>query len=592
MNSDDLNNHDRKTRLSKLHIFDRANKGTPERDKHDSTMNRMWAIPDFRGKIKEMHKKAIATIQAQQESGGGYPSDIALREFQMEYNHRLMLHGTTYMPASFDITEAFFKRTTEFAGLLLHSETDYLINFTDFLDYITSPDSPPLDIGVSSNLTQNHIVNVNSLDVPGEFLLETDNGHGFSILGASYIRRGDEISMLMVIGEQMPETEIEKLRQTATEPSLIASNKPDLSPADDSKAGIVFIDEEKRLVRDIALCRFNIKEKRLDARCILQDMGSKYILTMDVPEVFQCTADRDTKIETMTKKLDKVGVVWELAKILLLLPAYLDARVTFKRTEQRRTKFGLHVQNSLKYKRSVADALPESKVVFRRISAIRIETPRSLQYLTGRSFTPPKFQVQVAGFWRIFSDSTKLGHDEHGNPIVGKTWVQGHFRHKDKPEAPGSKVVYIKSSLSVALRKVEQYRATIAYSEQAAKPIEKQATRTPSGETDLPTIPKCEEFAGAYLYVMRCPAHGRDIYKVGYTDRDPEQRARELSNKTGTPTPFLVVQAWAVSNGRLAERAAHQALDRCRVDSNREFFQAMYSTLRQVLEAAILPWLL
>jgi hypothetical protein len=592
MDSKDLNSDDRETRLNELLKLSRPNRGAPEREKHDTTMNRMWANPQVRAKSKEMHKKAVATIQAQQESGAGYTSDIALREFQMEYNQRLIGHGSAYMPASFGITEAFFKRTTEFAGFLLHPETDYLINFTDFLDYITSPDSPPLDIGAASNLAQNHIINVNSLDVPGEFLLETDNGHGFSILGASYIRRGDEISMLMVVGEQMPEAELEKVRQTLTEPSLIAPNKPDLPPTDDSKAGIVFIDEEKHLVRDIALCRFNLKEKRLDARCLLQDMGSKYAMVTDVPEVVQCATDRDKLIQSMTEKLDKAGVVWESAKMLLLLPAYLDTRITFKRTEQRRTKFGLQVQNSLKYKRSVADALPESKVVFRRISAVRIETPSSPQHLTGRSFTPPMFQVQVSGFWRIFSDSTQQGHDEQGNPIAGKTWVRSHIRHKDKSEGPGPKVVYIKSSLSFARRKLEQYRADIIQSEQAAKPIEKQTTSPSFDETNIHTVQPSAELAGAYLYVMRCPAHGRDIYKVGYTDRDPEQRARELSKKTATPTPFLVVQAWAVSDGRLAECAAHQALGEYRVDSSREFFQSTYSTLRQMLENAVQPWLL
>jgi hypothetical protein len=91
---------------------------------------------------------------------------------------------------------------------------------------------------------------------------------------------------------------------------------------------------------------------------------------------------------------------------------------------------------------------------------------------------------------------------------------------------------------------------------------------------------------------MRCPAHGRDIFKVGFTDRDPEIRARELSSSTSSPTHFLVVQAWAVSEGMSAERAAHYALDRFRLANNREFFQAPYSELRKDLESAISPWTL
>lgn len=98
--------------------------------------------------------------------------------------------------------------------------------------------------------------------------------------------------------------------------------------------------------------------------------------------------------------------------------------------------------------------------------------------------------------------------------------------------------------------------------------------------------------AGAFLYVMRCPAHGRDIFKVGFTDRDPEVRARELSGATASPTHFLVVQAWAVSDGLKAERAAHQGLEAHRLASNREFFQAPYSRLRETIESAISGWAL
>ena len=295
--------------------------------------------------------------------------------------------------------------------------------------------------------------------------------------------------------------------------------------------------------------------------------------------------------------------------MLLLLPAYINAKITLQREEKRNTKLGLHLQNSLKFKRSVEKALPEARVVFRRISSVRIENPCSSQQIVGRSYTPPSFQVPVAGFWRFFSDTERAGHDDQGTPIIGKTWVHGHVRHKDKASGPGPKIVYIKSSLALARRKLEQYRAQQAVDfppkvEQSTSPPEQVPASSNVGLATAPqVIPVTvaphhvfplanSEMAGAYVYVLRCPAHGRDIYKVGYTDRDPEQRARELSRLTATPTPFLVVQAWAVSDGYQAEQAAHQALDSFRLDSSREFFQTTYSALRQALEGAIQSWVL
>ncbi|MDI7065824.1 GIY-YIG nuclease family protein, partial [Klebsiella pneumoniae] len=82
------------------------------------------------------------------------------------------------------------------------------------------------------------------------------------------------------------------------------------------------------------------------------------------------------------------------------------------------------------------------------------------------------------------------------------------------------------------------------------------------------------------------------LYKVGFTDRDPEIRARELSSTTATPSPFEVVRAWPVTEGLAAERAAHAALSTVRHSATREFFQAAFSDLQHVVEAAIRPWLL
>jgi hypothetical protein len=235
---------------------------------------------------------------------------------------------------------------------------------------------------------------------------------------------------------------------------------------------------------------------------------------------------------------------------------------------------------SLKVRRALERVDPPQKILYRKISAIRIIRPASkIPPETGRSYTPPRFAVVVRGFWRIFTDSTTRGHDEAGNPIVGKTWVKAHTRYTDHPDAP--KVVYIKSSLSYARRQLATYREKLL----AAHGSAPEACLAARADASVPP-----ETSG-YLYVFRSPAHGRDIYKIGHTDRDPEVRARELSSTTGNPVPFLVVQAWAVSAPSAAEKAAHAALTQYRLALNREFFAGQYSELRRLIETAIEPWL-
>lgn len=74
-----------------------------------------------------------------------------------------------------------------------------------------------------------------------------------------------------------------------------------------------------------------------------------------------------------------------------------------------------------------------------------------------------------------------------------------------------------------------------------------------------------------FLYLMTNPAMP-GLVKIGMTTRSPEERAQELAS-TGVPMPFHVVAAWPVDDVRAAERDAHEALARYRVNDAREWFR-------------------
>lgn len=74
-----------------------------------------------------------------------------------------------------------------------------------------------------------------------------------------------------------------------------------------------------------------------------------------------------------------------------------------------------------------------------------------------------------------------------------------------------------------------------------------------------------------FLYLMTNPAMP-GLVKIGMTTRSPEERAQELAS-TGVPMPFHVAAAWPVDDVRSAERDAHEALARYRVNDQREWFR-------------------
>ncbi len=112
--------------------------------------------------------------------------------------------------------------------------------------------------------------------------------------------------------------------------------------------------------------------------------------------------------------------VVELAKTLTLLPAYLDAKVGSITLKNVRTQLGT-CQSSLKVKRTLAKAQSNSRVMFRKITSIEIKRPALISTMSGRAYVAPRYQIPITGYWRKFTDDLRVGHDESGNEVQGRT---------------------------------------------------------------------------------------------------------------------------------------------------------------------------
>ena len=75
-----------------------------------------------------------------------------------------------------------------------------------------------------------------------------------------------------------------------------------------------------------------------------------------------------------------------------------------------------------------------------------------------------------------------------------------------------------------------------------------------------------------WVYILSNPLQP-GIYKIGYTKTHPDARAKQISNATGVALPYEVAWAYACFNGELLEGEVHHALNKYRVNSQREFFQ-------------------
>lgn len=90
-----------------------------------------------------------------------------------------------------------------------------------------------------------------------------------------------------------------------------------------------------------------------------------------------------------------------------------------------------------------------------------------------------------------------------------------------------------------------------------------------------------------YIYILQNPSLSESHLKIGRTERDPEQRAAEISGSTGVPTPFEVVW-WSESvDCHLAETLLHHELAPYRTNTTREFFDLELNEAIKVARRAI-----
>ena len=86
----------------------------------------------------------------------------------------------------------------------------------------------------------------------------------------------------------------------------------------------------------------------------------------------------------------------------------------------------------------------------------------------------------------------------------------------------------------------------------------------------------------SWVYILTSPALP-GLCKVGYTKKEPEERAKEVSRGTGVPQPFEVAWAFKCFDGDILEREVHKFLDKYRENVDREFFRVDFEEAKNAI---------
>lgn len=578
MSSKDKDSH--KGRMADIGKIALPDPDSPGYERHINNLKNWSASHTTTNKeISKRYSTAKTIALATVNNGAGYVSDQVLRHFYFEYVDRAFNVGLRTLPASFNVMEAFFDYEASLNVFRILSEKDYLVSVEDFFDFVTGKDGPKEDISAAYNLPEKVIHNYTAFDDPQSCMFTIGDGKEFGISSVSMVRRGDELSIMLVAGKSYYEDEkleaIELAKNVIpTKPSLEKHITSINNTSTNEVWDVTHPDNSPELWQHILLVRFNLKSKTHSARYLMKELSKGFLVLHDDPDL-----PPPSGTGAGTDELSNYSTLFDLAKTSVLMPAYINYRLTYVKSEDVKTRFGIGLTGSLKKQREAKVLNSNERVVIRRISAVRV-IKTSHANAIGRTYSPPNFVVNVAGFWRHFANNEWSGRDENGNIVFGKTWVKPHSRYNDFNNYNNpQKVVYLKSRIPNRL-----YEGASAPHQASTLLINgvshSQSPRTPEALTEGK---QKEEF----LYVLVNPAHKQGLFKVGYTTRTPEERARELSSHTGNPTNYLVVESWQVNNGKEMEKIVHNRLEKYRLSGNREFFLVDYTTLRAIIDESI-----
>lgn len=129
------------------------------------------------------------------------------------------------------------------------------------------------------------------------------------------------------------------------------------------------------------------------------------------------------------------GVYFEIARLGLLLPRYVDFMYDLVVTEKR--EVGRH-RLPKRPQRGNKKSKPVDKVIYKVINSIRVIRPASATKSdVYRQWVAPSYSFLVRGHWRKFPDPSQIGRDASGHPIVGKTWIRDFQKYKQKEFGEG-----------------------------------------------------------------------------------------------------------------------------------------------------------
>jgi hypothetical protein len=500
---------------------------TPDEDGYQAVMDfhkkQLESNPKKQKEFKEKYEKASSIGYTQSRNGIGFIQDKELRFFHGEFNLRVWEYGFGSMPSSFNVLEGFFRWTPDLFYFELFEEEEHMFSLFDFFDFVTSKNfSGSIDYFIE-NIEDELIYSYNILNDVKDITFSTRDSKVYVIGGVSFVKRGNEVFMLLVAGEL---GDTKELTKDLPDYDSGTKTKSYLIPAEDRKKEAVGLFDREDIWKVNVYVRIDLDLKTIDSRYIQKDTGIGFTtITDDYGMLKRSIKDKETLenlIKSQSEEIATYESIFEAAYNCLFLPEYFDFYDESVLPEEHPTDLhnetlrGRIFKNQPKFNSNFFIKSRDVWVLDRHNDTVSGSTV----------LKKTELKIEKGGYWEILEPG-QIGIDKNGKEIHSRTWVE---------------------------KTLSWYESKLAES-----------------NVEI-TIPKTASQNKGYIYLLRNAAHELDVFKIGLTTNTVEERAKQLS---GTPSPdkFIIINRWPVQDCVLAEKLIHKKLDSYRLNPKREFFK-------------------
>ena len=274
-----------------------------------------------------------------------------LRHFFSEYVHWAGVCGPVQLPTSFNVVEVFLRFSTENVIFDLREEEEHLLGAYDFFNWYTAEGRTlTKDLGILKDLLREGVVySYDMIDAPSDSLVSTEDSQ-LALLGISVVRHQDELSVILLAGENPPYPTDEEVR-TRSALGRPVPGKEAIAPDASLTIADRIVPGLPNYSQVILLTRIYIESRSYDVRYVNLDIGKSFLVLTDDRTALTPCENKGAILADSKQRLRRYDDLFSALSALIFLPVYFVAR----RTEVVCTRFATELsarRNSAKVMRA------------------------------------------------------------------------------------------------------------------------------------------------------------------------------------------------------------------------------------------------